>query len=211
MISLSVDYLSYDEIAQKAKEFLYKHNPKNDIPVQIEDIIELDFKMDIIPIPNILTDYDIDGFIYSDFSGICVDGFIYEKRPTRYRFTLAHEIGHYILHKNIFKEYSLRSTQDWKNFITNLKPSDHSKIEHQGYCFAGLVLVPPSQLKSYFKKDLCNVSSLVQEAQNQGKEKSSYLSYAITYMAKNLSNYFYVSAEVVEKRIIHDKLHELIP
>jgi len=73
-------------------------NPTRVIPVPIEEIAEFKLGVNIIPIPNLQKTFEVEGFISSDLQNIYVDQFILYERPTRYRFTLAHEIGHIFLH-----------------------------------------------------------------------------------------------------------------
>jgi len=44
----------------------------------------------------------MEGFISGDLNVIYVDELIYDQRPARYRFTLAHEIGHDVFPINQF-------------------------------------------------------------------------------------------------------------
>lgn len=95
MISLSISFMPYPDITEKAREFLQNYNAHQDIPVNIEAIIENKLDMNIIPFPNLQRDFSVEGFSSSDFSDIYVDEFIYRNVSVRYRFTLAHEVGHY--------------------------------------------------------------------------------------------------------------------
>jgi hypothetical protein len=99
---LSKDYLNF-----VASKFLKEYNPSNVIPVPIEEIIEFGLKMDIIPIPGLKdisvdAGLDIDAFISSDLKSITIDQYTMEKRENRYRYTLAHEIAHKLLHEDIY-------------------------------------------------------------------------------------------------------------
>ncbi|MBS3918141.1 MAG: hypothetical protein KG012_04570 [Deltaproteobacteria bacterium] len=88
--------LSYDDINKHAEDFLWKHKRNEIFPVDIEAIAEFDLGLNIFPFPNLQVIFDIEGFISGDLNVIYVDEFIYYQRPARYRFTLAHEIGHYV-------------------------------------------------------------------------------------------------------------------
>lgn len=65
MNKAGVRFLSYDLIAQQAEEVLTSFNLKREIPVPIEEIAEFGFKVDIIPIPNLQRDFEVDGYIFS--------------------------------------------------------------------------------------------------------------------------------------------------
>ena len=70
--------LSYEDINDCAEEFLKKHQADVTLPVPIEEIIEFNLRLDIIPFPNLLNNFDIDGFISGDLSCIYVDEFIFQ-------------------------------------------------------------------------------------------------------------------------------------
>ena len=208
MITLDVEYLSYEQIAKIAEEFLNKNSVKS-IPVPIEDIIDINYNIDIIPILEL---YTIGGVVgLSECSSISVDEFIYNKRPYRYRFTLAHEMCHFIFHKEYHRKCKFNSITKWKDVYEEIDESDRSKLEFQGYAFGGLVLVPRHELITYVKKSLPKIKPLVQEAQKKGVEREHYLSYAKEELAAILSRVFEVSTEVLTRRIDYDKLEYLIP
>ena len=48
-------FLPYDKIRPYAQLFLEKYHPTKTVPIPIEEIIEFELKMDIIPMPNLKT------------------------------------------------------------------------------------------------------------------------------------------------------------
>lgn len=210
MISLNVDYLPYEDIAAKAQEFLTQHKIES-LPVPIEHIIEFNYGIDIVPLHDLQNSFDTEGFTSSDFTCIYVDNFVYHKRYLRYRYTLAHEIGHVVLHKNILDKFSFDSVLEWKNFVDQIDPKDHSKMEFQGYAFGGLILVPRQHLQKLFEIKLPEVMPLIDQAKNNGIGRSDYLSYAKDRLATLLAPEFEVSTEVIIRRIEYDSLDKQIP
>lgn len=210
MIILDVEYLEYWQIANESAKFLNK-NKANSIPIPIEHIIEYNYGINIVPLPGLLDLYGVDGFISSDFSSIYVDNFIYEHRYYRYRYTLAHEIGHLILHKKYLRNCQFSNIDEWKNFYNEIDQRDHSKMEFQGYAFGGLVLAPQLKLKKYFKKYLPQVMPLVKQAQSKGVKRENYLIYVKDSLATVLSPIFEASTDVLNRRIEFDLLDAMIP
>lgn len=211
MIKLGVSYLTYDEITKKAEEFLEQNNVKS-IPVPIEDIIDRNYNINIIPIPGLLDICGVDGL--SDCSShptISVDDFIYKNRYYRYRFTLAHEIAHFMLHREYLNKCKFDSITKWKEVYDEIDMSDHSKMEYQGYAFSGLVLVPRRELVTYAIKYIPQITASIQEAQENGIKRDNYLSYAKEELSSILSPIFEVSIEVINRRFDFDKLEYLIP
>ena len=211
MTQLNVDFLSYKKIASEASRFLLTFGHGDTIPVPIEEIVEFDLKVDIVPVPGLQNVYDIEGATSSDLSTIYVDDFVYGNRPTRYRFTLAHEAGHIFLHGDYFRQFNFDSIDRWKEFESQLDPGDHSKLEFQGYAFGGLVLVPPNHLKSAFEEKITEIHPLIDKAKEIGLQKEAYLDAAIDRMASIIAPIFDVSTGVMVRRIGYDKLEGLIP
>lgn len=143
-----VPFLSYDQLREKAIGFLSAYHALGTIPVPIEDIVDVQFKIDIIPTPGLLKHYDVDAFITSNMESIYVDEFIYHSRPSRYRFSLAHEIAHAALHQEIFRALSFDSIKAWKVVQQKLSDDQHGWLEFQAMAFAGYVLVPPAPLRA---------------------------------------------------------------
>jgi len=69
-------------------------------------LAEIDLKLDITPFDGLFEKYDVDAAVTQDLSGIYVDREAYvllEKgtiwQQYRLRFSVAHELGHYVLHR----------------------------------------------------------------------------------------------------------------
>lgn len=110
--------------------------------------IELDLKLDLIPYDGLFRGFGADAAIAADFTGIYVDEETYdmidnapEWKLNRLRFSLAHELGHYFLHRDIFDAQDL---QDDCHFLDWLNQHDGKKyaIEQEANEFAGRLLVP---------------------------------------------------------------------
>jgi Zn-dependent peptidase ImmA (M78 family) len=148
-----------EQINAEAESFLTAYHPSKSIPIPIEEIIDLKLQIDIIPIPSLKDAFaevglDIDAFISSDFTSISVDKFIQEKRNNRYRFSLAHEIGHMLLHGYLYKKFKFETIDEWAAAIAHMPFRDQEIIEWQADEFAGLVLVPRAILGGELKKTL---------------------------------------------------------
>ena len=96
--SAEIPYLPYRVIGEKATSFLAEIGRLDSLPVDVESIIECDLGLDIIPIPGLQRVIGAEAFLSSDLRGISVDQSVLENRINRYRFSLAHELGHLKLH-----------------------------------------------------------------------------------------------------------------
>jgi Zn-dependent peptidase ImmA (M78 family) len=77
-----------------------------------------------------------------------------DKFANRLRFSLAHELGHYFLHKDVYSSLTLESIEDWKDFILNVPEAEYENFEWQANEFAGRFLVPYDKLKLKVEESL---------------------------------------------------------
>jgi len=200
--NIEIPFFSYEEIRNRADNFLRQYHPSREIPVPIEEIIEFQMNIDIFPIQGLHTILDIDGFTISDLSTIYVDDFVYKSRPGRYRFTLAHEVGHIILHKEIYSKANFQNIKEWKDFINSISDKDHSWLEYHAYTFGGLVLVPGEHL-------IRLTEFYVNRIQKEDISLSENWDFAWDRIADQLAKDFEVSTQVIEKRLSKDKVMDL--
>lgn len=216
-----VDWISKDRINALAEKFLREYNPSYSIPVPIEHIVEFDLGMDIIPIPGLKdasrdAGLDIDAFISSDLKSITVDQYITEKRENRYRFTLAHEIAHKILHGDIYEQYRFDSLEDWVATILKIHSTlsqkrEREKAEWQADEFAGLILVPKAILEDEYNRERDETTRLYQEDHPEFALYSDivdYLDFVTGVTIHSLAQKFVVSDDTMRIRLENDGLIE---
>ena len=187
-------FKNHNFIAKAAKDFLNIYHPDNTYPIPVEEIIEFNLKLDIIPIPGLHKIFDIDGFLSSNRKSISVDESVYQSRPGRYRFTLAHELGHFVLHKDIYNKRKFTTADDWKKFIENFEEKQYYWFEWQAYEFAGLILVPTDYLIGRHTYHIKRIRSfgIVNE--------DVILDAVIEFLAED----FIVSRDVIQRRLKRD-------
>lgn len=195
MNGLKAPFLNYAKLREIAKAVIDRYHASRSLPIPIEEIIEFQFGLDIIPIPGLQRIIEVDAFLSQDLKTIAVDEAVYNGRQRRYRFSLAHELGHLVLHKDIYKELSSNSIVDWKKNIQRLPDKEYSLLEWQAQNFAGLLLIPPEELAREVKRVLATLVKNGNEA-----ESWPYL------IAAELADAFDVSPKSVEIRIEKDGL-----
>jgi Zn-dependent peptidase ImmA (M78 family) len=126
------------------------------LPVDVLTVIELRLKLDVIPFPDLFQKYSVDAAVLPDFSGIYVDERSYrflEGKPiwffNRLRFSLAHELGHIMLHRDLVKDLKFTSLQVFRNWTQRCQQSRFS-LEWEANEFGGRLLVPIDRLKKDF-------------------------------------------------------------
>ena len=194
-----VPFVKKEDIWAAADEFRAKHWPKQTIPVDIIWIVEFSLQWTFDPRTGIKADCDTDAMLASDMKTIIVDtsDFMAEDgwRATRFRFSLAHEVGHCVIHEWLFREIrelGWSGPDDWRKYLRDMPDSDHDWLEWQANEFAGRLLVPPQHLRQ----------SIVRAAQ---KAETSipdwHIPEARGYVASWICPDFDVSPQVIETRL----------
>lgn len=152
--------LRLSDVTKASENFLQKYHPSYALPVPIEEIVELKMGIAIVVVPGIKFLLGIDSFISSDFTQITIDERSFVKFPERTRFSVAHEIGHLVLHKDWYQKYGPQNLEDYIVFHDRVDKEVYKHIEIQAQTFAGLVLVPKELLFEELKKKLGRIPSM---------------------------------------------------
>lgn len=147
--------LSMDKIRNEAERFREEHIFTKELPVDIEYVVEATLGIRIIPIESLQRLCDMEGFISKDFTTIYVDEFLYmdDRYYKRVRFTIAHEIGHYVLHRSSIDSLKFNDEEEWMKFRMGINDETLGWFETQASEFAGRLLVPLDQLVEEFKSN----------------------------------------------------------
>jgi hypothetical protein len=69
-----------------------------------------------------------------------------ERFQKRMRFSFGHEVGHFVLHKNVYGGIPLSNPENWKELVLNMPEREYRNFEWQANEFAGRLLVPRERL-----------------------------------------------------------------
>ena len=139
-----------------ADEVRDKYWPEGTLPIDIETIVEFRLNLDIEPKHNLFSAIDMDAYLKMDLSGIVVDYDFYmnEKFANRIRFSFAHELGHFFLHKDIYSQLTYVQPMSGKTLFLNVPENEYRRFEWQANEFAGRLLVPHGELETEMEKVL---------------------------------------------------------
>jgi Zn-dependent peptidase ImmA (M78 family) len=208
---IRIPYRSYDEIDKISFAFLKEHSLDHEIPIDVEAILEFILDVGIIPTPGYQQSHSVEGSLSLDMRTIYVDEHVYRAVETRYRFTLAHELGHMVLHREVFRGIKVDSVLDWKRIYKTIDETVYFALEKQAYDFAGLILVPSDHLKSRFLRLISENRQKFAEAKRNGLMREKTLDFFKTNTVFRLVRVFRVSPDVMERRIDKDTLMNQIP
>ena len=195
-------FIPKERIWQEADRLREAHPAGRSLPVKVLDLAEFDLGLDLIPASALREEVDIDALLMGDLSSILVDrhAFMAPRLEYRLRFSVAHEIGHLILHRDIYRGLQHATAKEWFDYIAAIPDVEYGWVEWQAYEFAGRLLVPPVPLREAFEH-------AIQTARTAGY--SNWLSAdeaALDYISTRIAPKFGVSAEVIAKRVRAERL-----
>ena len=140
------------ELSDLADQFFREYwtlPPK--IPVEIEPILEKS-GFNLVPHPGLRRNYRTEGVLVYDRItkkwSIWFDEALLDFEP-RYRFTLAEEMSHYLLHKDIFLAGD--TVEDCIEIYASLNNEEYHSIERNAKHLAAKLLIPAEDFKSILR------------------------------------------------------------
>lgn len=170
------------------------------VPIEVEDLLEryFDLRLYIGKPYEIGQGESVLGAIFFDRREVFINDELLEA-PGRYRFTLAHEIGHWVLHQNVVDpiEYAWEFVPGhrYRGRLVLCRAGDFSPVERQANMFAAALLMPRWSF----------VKATQEEAEELGlvREGSGYLITAeqCNQLSRALARHFAVSVEAARYRL----------
>jgi hypothetical protein len=189
--NVSIVFLNDEEIRRRADEFREQHWGKK-LPIDVELIAERNLKLTIIPVPDLRYHAHTEAFLSGDLREIVYD----PKRPdVRIRFSIAHEIGHFILHKDAIAKLRPGSYEEWKEVQQGIPDAIWGRAEYQAREFAGRLLVP----RTLLIEELKALKPLIDKARTIAPDLE--LPVIKELVSPKLAKRFFVSDEVIARRI----------
>jgi len=137
-------------------ESLLKFVADSDIETCPLDVRKVAEKLGILVVDDPSLQEEVSGILEKQENGEWTIRVNANHHPNRQRYTIAHELGHYCLHRHqqvFFKD---------QIFFRGL---ERSKIEWQANTFAGEILMPEKQFRDFLKEGICDIDELAQTFQ----------------------------------------------
>lgn len=151
---MKVPWLPREEIASKAQELLADYEHVTGIPVTppipVDDIIEryLELKLQTVDFEGALGMKNVLGATYVKARLICVDeNLIISGSEGRLYFTCAHEVGHWVLHR----QFAAEANRSGDPSIICRTAEAKEPIEWQADYFATCLLMPEKEVTEAFR------------------------------------------------------------
>jgi Zn-dependent peptidase ImmA (M78 family) len=202
-LKLDIPYYSYADIGKIANSFLNTYHPSLGLPIPIEKIVDVKMNISIFPLPRLYKEHNQNGFLSRDRKIIFVDEYQYDNFYEKYRFTLAHELGHYLLHKSCYENLPFKSSDEYIEWRMSISPEDISWFDTHCDWFAGHVLIPSKNLKEICGKIAKKYLAVFSKFKISPDDFWSYAS-------KEIATYFEVNSIPVEIRIRKENIMQKI-
>ncbi len=196
-------WIRREEICDCAEGIRNQYWSAGKLPVDVEAIVEFKLKLDIEPEHGLYQFADMEAYLRSDLTGIVVDHdhYMNEKFANRMRFSFAHELGHYFLHREFYEMVDFESAEEWKEILLGLPEADYTNFEYQANEFAGRLLVPRDALIH----EIANAMEVVKRNKQLNHIKAD--PYAVlSAISTRIGRTFGASSEVIERRAEREKL-----
>lgn len=193
------EFIPQEEIDEIADGIYNEYWGIDDKPVDVELIAE---KMGLQVIPEYITE-NIDAYLKVDTTGIIINSATFndERYLNRVRFSFAHELGHYVLHREIIKDLNFSTIDEYFDFIQNLPEQMYKRVEFQANEFAGRLLVPYKKLVETIKRTVKEYrSNNFEELYHKDKVQ------LLESISPIICIPFGVSDQVIEKRVERENL-----
>ena len=203
-MKLKIPYLTYSDIGQKTINFFNEFHPSIELPIPIEEIIELKIGLNIFPYPRLYKDHGLNGYLSHDLKTINVDDYQYDQLNEKCRFTLAHELGHYILHRSFYENLPRFETIDeYLQWRLSIPREDMSWFETHSDWFAEQVLVPTAQLE-----EIC--TQIVEKYKGMFTRMKTIPDDIWSYISNEVATYFEFNSIVIEIRLKRENIPDRI-
>lgn len=173
-------------------------------PLDVFTFFEVDLRLDPIPFDNLTAKYRVEAAITADFTGIYLDAEQYalmERGPewklNRLRFTVAHELAHYFLHREVPQAAHFSSLPDFARWTENYGGRKYT-IEQEANEFAGRLLVPEARLQALFDEFAVEAERLLPNFTQSGSLRDKF--------AERVAPRFGVNSQVIAIRLDRDDI-----
>lgn len=163
MLQIKVPFLRPSELDHITTEVLRKYSAWKGAParppIDVDEIVEglLDLDFEVLDLRGHLGMPDVLGATWLDDGRICVDESL-EGKEGRFAFTVAHEVGHWVIHKPVIEMdrvtlplFASKPDAEPKPAIVCRTRAYKQPAEWQADQFAARLLMPPSDVRTVMR------------------------------------------------------------
>ncbi len=193
-----------EQVWQKIEELRAQYDllKEDRTPIDVFTFLEVDLRLDAISFDSLTAKYRGEAAIKADFTGIYLDAEQYklmERGPdwklARLRFTVAHELAHFFLHRDLPQKENFASLPDFARWNENYGGKKYT-VEQEANEFAGRLLVPENRLNAAFDEFALDAEKLVPNFMQSGSLRDKF--------SEKVAPRFGVNSQVIAIRLDRD-------
>jgi hypothetical protein len=193
--------LSAEQVEGLASAFRERFAPSRAGALDIEEIVEHDLKVLVVPKKGICGRLRKKAWLSSDGTRIIVDEAVMMGPLDEYRFLITEELAHQQLHGYLLPDRAFANEMEFRRWHRGITPEMEHWLEWQARTWAGRVLVPRAELLTVFRGAVRDARKLF---------RTFVLSeVAQLYVENSVAAWFGVSAACAHVRIDQDGLWRL--
>lgn len=147
MDPIDVPWITKDDIFARAEALLDEHE-LGDAPVEADYVLESIFDIEIVVADELYRTTSVHAFVAGGCRQVFVDREITLRDPAWYNYTLAHEVGHLVLHRQVFAAATHRTRAEFEAFRRRIGTAAYGRLESQAHLFAGALIAPGRLLEA---------------------------------------------------------------
>lgn len=200
MNKIDIPFYDRPTLERIAKAFLIAYNIPSKSEVDIELIIEDQLGWRIVALEGLMENYKIEAYV-SKGNTLYIDPYLIDWQERRYRFTLAEEVSHFLIHKDIYKD--CKNLEEHLERHEQITSEEYWRMERNAKYLASAILMPSDT----FEKE----SIALYEKIDRKKYKTNQdLLYKITLDLSNIFNVSDMTSKIRFKNLgLHNKLISL--
>lgn len=168
MCKPKIQFYDIPTLESLAGEFLSQFHDKKKLEVDIEYILEGKLGYMILPFSSLAEFHGIEAAVLPKRKTIYVDQYLMDYKERKYRFTLAEELSHIILHKELYAECS--DIDDMYDIYEKISAEDYHRMDRNAKYLASAMLLPADA----FKKRAIEIYEQIDRKKVKTNEKIIY-------------------------------------
>ena len=141
-----IQFYDIPTLEKLATEFLSQFHDKKRLEVDVEYILEGKLGYTVLHFSSLTEFHGIEAALLSKRKVIYVDQYLMDYKERKYRFTLAEEIAHIILHKDLYADCN--DIDDMYTVYEKISAEDYHRMDRNAKYLAGAILFPAESFKN---------------------------------------------------------------
>ncbi len=134
-----IKFYDIPTLEEIAKSFIKKYHDCNNLQVDIEFIIEEELGWAIVGVGSLIENHCIEAFVTKGKT-IYIDSYLMNRKERKYRFTLAEEVAHFMLHRDVYADCN--NLEEHLEVYDKIATSNYWRMDRNAKYLASAIIMP---------------------------------------------------------------------